>query len=190
MTTRHRYRAAAVLLLALAAGAACSDARPSTSPPAATRTPTPTPTSSSPTRDPEASAEAAVLAAYHAFWAAATEARAHPERRHPELAKYAIDKALAAQQATILLYRQQGIVEQGKPKLDPQVVALDIDAEPATAVIRDCVDVTNVRAIYRRTGKSALAPSKTFRHVSTSKATVFYGRWVIREVTTNRGQQC
>ena len=181
-------RAAAAVALALIAIAGCTDARPDT---AETTSPTtPAASATSPTPDPEASAEAEVLAAYRGFWAAATEARAHPNGRHPDLAKFATDKALAAEQATIVLYRQQGIVSRGAPKLDPTIVAIAINRDPATALIRDCVDVTNVRAFYRSTGESALAPSKSFRHVATARATTFNGHWVIREISTDRKQPC
>lgn len=183
-----RGRAASAMVLALVTLAGCTDARPNTSQTSPPNTPTSTPSSPSP--DPQASATAEVLAAYLGFWEAATEARAHPNRRHPRLAKYAIDKALAAEQATIVLYRQQGIVGRGEPKLNPKVIALATNRDPATALIRDCVDVSNVEAFYRDSGQSALAPSKTFRHIATAKATIFDGRWVIREITTDRKQPC
>jgi hypothetical protein len=188
MATPLPRRAAAAVLLALITFTGCTDARSDTTP---TTTPAPTTSEpSSPTPDPAAAAKAEVLAAYRNFWAASTEARAHPNRRHPDLAKYAIDKALAAEQATIVLYRQQGIVERGKPILTPLVDRVDLNQDPATAQVNDCVDVSNVQAVYRSTGKSALAPSKSFRHVSTATATLFFGHWVIREITTDRNSTC
>jgi hypothetical protein len=89
-----------------------------------------------------------------------------------------------------VLYRQQGIVERGKPILAPLVDRVDLNQDPATAQVNDCVDVSNVQAVYRSTGKSALAPSKSFRHVSTATATLFFGHWVIREITTDRNSTC
>lgn len=183
-----RRRTAAALLLALVAVGGCTDARRETAP--TTPAATPESTSFSPTPDPQASTKAEVLAAYRGFWTAATEARAHPNRRHPELAKYATDKALAAEQATIVLYRQQGIVARGEPKLDPKVVAIAMNRDPPTVLIRDCVDVGDVRATYRSSGESALAPSKSFRHMATANATIVSDRWVIREITTDRKQPC
>ena len=83
MDAALRRRAAAVILVALLAITGCTDARPDT---AETNPPTtPAPSATSPTPDPEASAEAEVLAAYRGFWAAATWAEAHPNRRHPAL---------------------------------------------------------------------------------------------------------
>jgi len=188
MRTGLRARAAAAMVLALMSLAACTDARPDTARTNSPKTPTTTATSSTPTVDPQAAAEADVLAAYRGFWAAATEAEAHPHRRHPQLARFATDKALAAEQATIVLYRQQGIVGRGKPKLSPEVVALSISS--GTAVIRDCLDLTNVDAIYRDTGKSAIAPDQSRRHLATAKAAVYDGRWVIRDLVANRKQPC
>ena len=181
-------RAVAAVLLALTAIAGCTDARPDTAP--SSPSTSSTPMSSSATSDPQASAKAEVLKAYLAFWSAATDARAHPNRQHPRLAKYATDKALAAEQATIVLYRQQGIVSRGAPKLEPRIVALDMNSDPRTAQIRDCVDVSDVRAVYRSSGESALAPTKSFRHVATATATTVSGRWVIREIATDRKRPC
>ena len=186
MDAALRRRAAAVILVALLAITGCTDARPDT---AETNSPTtPAPSTTSPTPDPEASAEADVLAAYRGFWAAATWAEAHPNRRHPALSKYATDKALAAEQATLVLYRQQGIVGRGEPKLNPEVVA--ISPGPGTAVIRDCLDLTAVDAVYRETGESAIAPDQSRRHVATAKAAVYNGRWVIKEMVADRKRPC
>lgn len=182
-------RAAAWLLLALVAGVGCTNARPDTTPtPPSTKTPAST--SSRPTPDPETSAKAAVLAAYRGFWTAASSAERHPQRSPSALKRFATDKALANALATIALYRQQGILVRGEPKHDPQVIALALSVGPAMATIRDCVDLTGVQAIYRKTGKSALAPNQSQRHVATAQAVVADGRWVIRAVAADRKQPC
>ena len=182
-------RAAAAVALALFAIAGCTDARPdAASPTSSSQTPSPTPTSSSATPDPHASAMAQVLAAYRGFWRAATAAEARPGERHPQLAEFATDKALAAEQATIVLYRQQGIVGRGEPKLNPEVVSVSLVSEQA--VIRDCLDLTDVEAVYRSTGKSAIAAGQSRRHVATAKAAVYDGRWVITELIADRKRPC
>jgi hypothetical protein len=191
MGTTARRRAGALVLLALIPLAGCSSSE---------REATPAPSSSSSRHsepsvavapvDPHASAKASVLAAYYAFWRVATSAEAHPRRRHPELAKFATDKALAAEQATLVLYRQQGIVGQGTPRLSPRVVAVATAGPQPSAAISDCLDLTAVDAVYRSTGKSAIAPGQSRRHTATAKATMYDGRWMIRELVANRKQPC
>jgi hypothetical protein len=129
-----------------------------------------------------------VLAAYRGFWRAATAAEARPGRRHPQLARYATDKALAAEQATIVLYRQQGIIGRGEAKLSPEVVSISLAS--AQAVIRDCLDLTDVEAVYRSTGKSAIAAGQSRRHVATAKAAVYDGRWLLTELVADRTRPC
>lgn len=179
-------RTAAALLLALMTVGGCNDARPDSAP--TTPATTPESTSSTPAPDPQASAKAEVLAAYRGFWTAATAAEARPNRTHPQLAKYATDEALAAEQATIVLYRQQGIVGRGEPKLRPVVVALNL--QPGSATITDCLDLTGVDAVYRSTGESAIAPKQSRRHRATATAVRRDGRWVIRELVADRKQPC
>jgi hypothetical protein len=185
-----RRRAVTAALLALIAIAGCTDARPNTRPSTSSQTATPTPTSSSVTPDPRASAMNDVLAAYVGFSDAVSAAQRHPNRSPKGLKKFATDKALASTLATIALYRQQGIVVKGQATHDPQIVALTLDGDPATATIRDCVDITNVKAIYRQTGKSALAPTRSQRHFTTAQAVTVNGRWMIRTVAADRTRTC
>jgi hypothetical protein len=188
MATPLPRRAAAAVLLALLTIAGCTDARSDTTP-TTTTTPT-TAAPSSPTPDPTASAKAEALAAYRGFWTAADDADTHPKRAPSALKTYAIDKALANALATVALYRQQGIVMRGHPGHEPQIVSLRVNADPPSATIHDCVDLTGVKVIYRKTGKSALAPNQSRRHVAIAEATISDGRWVIREVSSDRKQSC
>ena len=146
MTTTTCRRAAAVVLLALTTATACTDAEHGTVPPPSVAVPSPSSVSasSSAAPDPEGLQKTEVLQSYLAFWEASTDARTHPNRRHPRLARFATDKALAAEQATIVLYRQQGIVWRGSPKLTPTIVSVDLLASPQTAEIHDCVDISDV----------------------------------------------
>ena len=186
MRSRTAHRVTAALLLALATVVACSDDQPTADP---SRSPT-TPPPASSSIDPQATVKARVLAAYRGFWAAATFAESHPNRRHPQLAKFATDKALAQEQATIVLYRQQGIVGRGKPKLNPEVVSLALGGSRSTALIRDCVDLTDVDALYRSTGKSAIAPNQSRRHPATAKAVEQDGHWLVSELAADRNRPC
>ena len=154
-----------------------------TSPSSSSPTGTPTP-------DPQASASAAAMLAYNAFWAAQVASQADPQKRQdPNLAKYAIDKALADAQATLLLYRQNGIEMRGEPTHDAKATAVDV-GPPATVSITDCLDSTNWKPVYAATGKSALAPGQSPRVVVDSTATLYNGLWVIRMSVAHRDRPC
>ncbi len=193
MATVVPRRAATAIVVIFLAIPGCTGGRPDHAAPRTTQA-TESPASASPrttssaTSDPQAAAKAQVLDAYRGFWKAATAAEAHPGRRHPELAKYATDKALAAEQATIVLYRQQGIVGRGEPKLNPEVLGISLGT--GKAVIRDCLDLSGVDAVYRSTGESAIPPDQSRRHVATAKAALYNGRWLVTELVADRKQPC
>lgn len=184
-----RRQAAAGILLALVTISGCTDARPDDAAPTTPASST-APTTPGPTADPQAAVKADVLAAYRGFWTAANAAERRPNRAPDALRRYASDKALAGALATVALYRQQGIVVRGQPVHDPDVVNLSLGTDPATALIRDCVDLTGVEAIYRETGKSALAPNQSRRHVATATTAMVNGQWVVREVAADRTTAC
>jgi hypothetical protein len=191
MTPTARVWARVAVALALMSSlVACSGSNgAAASPPPSKAISKTTPAPSATPSDPQAQTRAAILAVYAAFWRVATAAEAHPRGRHPKLARYAIDRALADEQATLVLYRQQGLVSKGAPKLEPSVVDLVMNGDASTAVIRDCIDISNVQ-VLNRDGKSVLAPSKSLRHEATAKARMWFGRWVIREIKTDRKRSC
>lgn len=185
--------AAGLALAAVMAASACSS--DSTSGPNASTSPsTSTTASASPTQSPSPNATetatSAALASYEGFWAAQVASQAHPQKQQdPNLAKYAIDKALADAQATIFLYRRNGIEMRGRPVHSAEVTSVSL-ADPPTVAITDCLDSTNWLPVYAATGKSALAPGQSPRVVVESTATVYDGRWVIRTSVAHRDRPC
>jgi hypothetical protein len=190
MTPTARAWAKVAIALALMSLVACSSSNGNDAPPPskAINKTTPAPLATPP--DPQAQAKAAILAVYRAFWTAASAAEAHPHRSPANLRRYAVDKALASTYATIALYRQQGIVVRGPQAHTPEVVAIAGSGDGARATIRDCVDLSAVEAVYKSTGKSALAPNQSRRHMTTAQAIMRQDRWVIRDVAANRAQAC
>lgn len=191
----RRWPAGLAMVLTLVAVLATSGCTgDSSATPTASSTPTSSPPSISPTvsptPDPEAKASAAAIDAYYAFWAAQVRSQANPRKRQdPNLAKYGVDKALANAQATLLLYRQNGIEMRGKPAHDAKVTAVDL-GPPPTVSITDCLDSTHWKPVYAATGKSALAPGQSLRVVVDSTATLYNGRWVIRTSVAHRDRPC
>ena len=179
-------------LAVVMAASACSGAstpQPDTSSSPSTSS---TPTSQSPLPSPNATEQAtsAALASYESFWAAQVTSQAAPKHQQdPNLAKYAIDKALANAQATIFLYRKNGIEMRGRPTHSAEVTSVSL-ADPPTVSITDCLDSTNWRPVYAATGRSALAPGQSLRVVVESTATIYNGRWVVRSSVAHRDRSC
>jgi hypothetical protein len=185
--------AVAVALAVFTATSACSGAPTSESAPSADAStsstgPSATPGSASP--DPTQKATDAVHTSYDEFWAAQVNSQASPQKRpDPGLARYSIDKALADAQATIFLFRKNGIEMRGHPTHEVEVTSLTL-SDPPSASITDCLDSTKWRPVYAATGKSARAPGQSSRVIVESTATVYDGRWVISTSIAHRDRSC
>ena len=191
-TRPHRAVYAGLALAVLVPLSACSSPSVTQSPTVSTSSsgPSTSPSTPSASPDPAASASSAALASYDAFWLAQVNSQAHPAKtQDPNLAKYAIDKALAGAQETIILFRRGGIAMLGKPTHETDVTGVKLD-NPPTVSITDCVDSTNWKPVYVATGKSALAPGQSVRVLVESTATVFDGRWVISTSVAHRDRSC
>ena len=175
---------------------ACSAAAPqaSATPPASRAVPTTTgdvlPSQSpSATPDAEAKASAAALSAYRGFRAAQVVAGRTSDAHSPGLAKYAGDKALADERASLLQLERAGIVFVGEPGLSPQVSEVDLGAYPSVTIL-DCVDNSHWSPVYEKTGKSAAAPGQPNRVLATAIAHPYAGGWIITSVVSDRSRTC
>ena len=173
------------MLLGLLVVSGCNGSEPPSSSPSS-----PSPSSSA-TASPDATTAAgeAALAAYRGFRRAQIAAEAVANARHPDLAKYAGDKALAQERANLFQLEQAGIVVTGQPILAPEVTAVSLGASPRVT-ITDCVDTSGWTPIYKNTGKSAAAPNQPSRVLATALARPYGQGWIIVELTTDRSRPC
>ena len=176
--------AGALGLLAACTSGASADR---TSSPASPVSPSSSATTPSP--DPTKQAADAALAAYRGFRQAEVRAAAKADPKGSGLERYAIDKALDGVYSVLLFYRQQGIVVRGEPTLSPTVSSVTLGTPPR-AVISDCFDTSKWEAVYKATGKSAVAPGQARRTVVTASVEVYRGRWMVRTLTNQRDRTC
>jgi len=143
-----------------------------------------------PSPGPSADAAKAALRVYQKYWDAQIEAQADPQKAiGPSLKRYSTGSARTDIEATVLLFRQQGIEMRGRPVLAPRVTAVRLGDRPQVS-ITDCVDSSNWRPVYARNGKSALAPDQSPRVVMDSVAIVSNGRWLIETSSAHRDRTC
>lgn len=129
------------IILALAACSGDSDAKDAaatstTTGPAATSTSTSTATTAT-TEDQEA----AVLAAYRAFWADVVAAGKTADWQSPRLARHATGKVLARVRGQFRALDSQGFLALGTIKVSPRIVRL----AGKKATVQDCVDTSRFR---------------------------------------------
>ncbi|MEO3775023.1 hypothetical protein [Micromonospora sp. B9E7] len=185
----RQLRRAAICLLAVMAAApltACASGQESVERPAAAR-------EEERRTDPEIerqAAEKAALDAYSGYLAASRTASGRSDPRAPELARYLADPLLTRVQLSIRDAKEHGAMRTGTVKSDPTVIAVSLDAKPATVEIQDCLDTTGYRLVYAK-DKRVVPGSGGGRHFSTATATRYPdGRWLINSGTTHRDQPC
>lgn len=192
--TRHAVRASAVVLAALVAVSGCTSQSVDPSPSQATThsttaTPPTSPSPSSPTPDATAVAAVQVRKAYLDFQYAVAEAQRTANAHSRKLERFGADAALAQARGFLLDLAHSGIVFRGAPVFDPVVTRVQIDTQ-RTGWVRDCIDSTNWKPVFKATGKSAQAPGQHAR--VPAEASVWWNgqRWVVRTLTVDRSQTC
>ena len=132
--------------------------------------PTTSPTQTAASKSPQQAVSESALAAYNGYREAYVAASATANANDPELAKYAIDPALAQLKYDLFQMNRQGLVTTGRPTWRPQVTSVNLATAPHTVEIRDCLDITNWQTIHKDTGKPAEAPGQAQRFVVTAQA--------------------
>jgi hypothetical protein len=127
-------------ILALGACSGDSDAKDASATSTTVQAATTTPTSMAATATTE-DPEAAVLAAYRAFWADVVAAGKTADWQSPRLARHATGKVLARVRGQFRALDSQGFVALGSIKVSPRVIRLA--GEKAT--VQDCVDTSRFR---------------------------------------------
>jgi hypothetical protein len=173
----------ALAFLAGCGGGGKTDDAPSTPPPSTTAASTPTP-------DRTAEAKTDAAAAYVQMWDASAAAFHAGKVTSPELEKWAVDKALANQEAAGLYYQGRGTIMQGKPSLSPTVTSVEFTETPYTANITDCMDTTHYIEVSKKTGKPVGGVDPQKHHVATAVARFNGKSWVISEVAIDRDRTC
>ena len=139
-------------LIAVLALAACSgDSGANEAAPSATTTPA-TSTTAAPTTATTATddaREAAVLAAYRAFWDDMIAVGATANWRSPRLDDHATGNALASAQATYRSLNQRGLVARGTVKVRAKVLCI----KGSTATVYDCNSTSKFLAYDAKTGE-------------------------------------
>ncbi|MEU1591036.1 hypothetical protein [Micromonospora sp. NPDC005710] len=188
MRGRQLRRAAICLLAAVAAMpvTACASGREAVERPTAARDDDRRITSDVDRR----AAEKAALDAYSGYLAASRTAGLRSDPRAPELSRFLGDPLLTRVQLSIRDAKEHGAMRTGTLKSDPTVIAVSLDAKPATVEIQDCLDTTAYRLVYAK-NKRPVPGSGGGRHLSTATATRYPdGRWLINSGATHRDQPC
>jgi hypothetical protein len=138
----RRLIAALATMLVMAAAGGCDGAGsrrvPASSGPAASRVPAST----------QPASQAAVLAAYRAYWDDVIAAGKTADWQSPQLANHATGQALQTVRDHYRQLRAEGLIDRGTVTLHPRVTAL----RDETATIQDCTDTSRFLKYDAKTG--------------------------------------
>ncbi len=185
-TPQWNRLAAVVAATALAGVAACGSAD---EPAALTGPAGPT---ASPSADAAKTADAkqAALKSYAGYLAASRRAEQQGDPFIPDLRRYVADPLLTQVRLAVRKNQTHGAIRQGSVRSDPEVTTVNLDTNPATVEIQDCLDTSGYRLVFRR--NSAPVPDAAGgRYLVTATATRYPdGRWLINSGTTHQDQPC
>ncbi|WP_435224296.1 hypothetical protein [Streptomyces sp. Tue6028] len=124
-----------------------------------------------------------LLDAYRHYWAEKAAAYAKASMSGTQLETYAKGNALGLAQSDLRNLKTSGQVTKGEPRIDPQVVSLDLQKKVPLAKIRDCVDVSTWKVLDAKTkSEVALTKDRRTKYVSNVTAERWGKRWVVLEV--------
>lgn len=143
-----------------------------------------------PAEGPEGAAARLVLRTYQDWWRVQTETFGRSGSDGLALQSYSSGRALADTLVNLQKLQDLKLVMIGEPRNSPVVKSLSLTADPQTAVIEDCLDVTGwhqADAVTRATKDPA---QRLSRYVVTASLRKFEAHWLIYEFTREVGRSC
>jgi hypothetical protein len=137
-----------------------------------------------------AAAEKAALEAYSGYLTASRTASRRGDPHAPELSRFLADPLLTRVQLSIRDAKEHGAMRTGTLRSDPTVTVVNLDSDPATVEIQDCLDATGYRLVYTK-DQRVVPGSGGGRHLATATATRYPdGRWLISSGSAHQDQPC
>lgn len=142
--------------------------------------------------DPQAKDKQAALAAYAAYSDEEAKAYQKASAKGTDLEKYASLDALGKVELDLANMRKAGTVVQGELGHDPAVTQLAMTAEPPTATVKDCVDLSKYRMYDTKAKKTKPLPSEQpLKYILTAKVERWDGdRWMVTDTTPHGERTC
>lgn len=143
-----------------------------------------------PTEGSDGAVARLVLSTYQAWWDAKVDAFARPDSDGSQLQAYSTGQALSDELASLHQLHESKLVMIGAPRTSPVVRKLDAAANPPTAEIDDCLDVTGWHQADLATKAIRDPQQRLGRYVSTTRLRKNGASWTIVEVTREVGRTC
>ncbi|GAA2748217.1 hypothetical protein [Kitasatospora cinereorecta] len=147
-------------------------------------------TGAAPTDGAEGAFGRIVLRSYQAWWDAQTDAFGRSDSDGSQLRELSSGQALSETLATLDELHRTKLVMTGAPRNSPVVRALDLKADPPTAVVEDCLDVSAWHQADS-VSKTVKDPAQRYsRYVVTVGLRKADSRWLIVSYQREVGRTC
>ncbi len=143
-----------------------------------------------PTDGPEGAAGREAVRAYQNWWRAQAEAYGRTDSDGSGFRSFASGQALTDALVDLKELHEAKLVMTGEPRNSPVVKSLDVTADPNTAVIEDCLDVSGWHQADAVTRAVKDPPDRATRYVATVSLRLFQTRWLIDEFKREVGRTC
>jgi hypothetical protein len=143
-----------------------------------------------PTDGPEGAIGRNVLSDYQTWWDAKVASFSSPDSDGIQLSLDSSGQALSDSLATLHELHDAKLVMVGAPRTSAVVQKLDLKANPATAVIEDCVDVSDWHQADAVTHEIKDPKPRLTRYLVTTKARQSDTGWSMVEVDREVGRTC
>ncbi|MFD5464110.1 hypothetical protein ACFWIQ_15005 [Kitasatospora sp. NPDC127059] len=147
-------------------------------------------TAIAPTDGPEGAMGRLALNAYQDWWRAQTEAYGRTDSDGSALEQYSSGRALSDVLVGLHQLHDAKVVMTGAPRNSAVVKAIDLNADPQTAVIEDCVDLSGWHRVDAVTRAAKDPGGRLDRYVATASLRRFQAHWLIYEFTREVDRTC
>lgn len=160
-----------------------TDAKPNTS----TTAVSPAASPSAESTDPQAAEKSAVLEAYRRFWAEQVKAYSKASSAGTDLEEYATALALAETESDLKDLRSKGIFATGAPTHDVALDSFQPDRKVPYAKLTDCLDSSEWRFVYGKSGEPVAMPSNRLTRYQTKVEAEKWGKqWKVVTITPSQ----
>ncbi|MFJ8621703.1 hypothetical protein ACIRD3_02500 [Kitasatospora sp. NPDC093550] len=143
-----------------------------------------------PTEGPEGALGRVALKAYQDWWQVQAELFGRSDSDGYALEQYSSGRALSDALSGLRQLHDAKVVMTGTPRNSPVVTSVDVKADPQTAVIEDCVDLTGWHRVDAVTGAAKDPAQRLNRYVATASLRMFQAHWLIYEFKREVDRTC
>jgi hypothetical protein len=150
----------------------------------------PVPSAPIPSAGPQGAAGRLVLGAYRGYWAAQRKALDSGNAVGAGIERYATGQALSDSLDDLVRLMRTGLVMSGAPTISPVVTSVQLQSNPQTATLYDCLDVSGWHQVTVHDHRDADPAQRLTRYVLSVQARTVGSTWMISAIERRTDLSC